>query len=100
MDENENFDFAGFAITTDTVCTDGLSMAENAFAHQDGDTVPLVWGHTSRKTPKSILGTALLKNVKGSDTDKAALIGHSDASMTKYYQSADYESLRAIIDAM
>lgn len=42
----------------------------------------------------------LLKNVKGSDTDKAALIGHSDASMTKYYQSADYESLQAIIDAM
>jgi integrase/DNA-directed RNA polymerase subunit RPC12/RpoP len=42
----------------------------------------------------------LLKNVSGSDTDKAALIGHSDASMTKYYQSADYESLKAIIDAM
>lgn len=40
----------------------------------------------------------LLKNVKGSDTDKAALIGHADASMTKYYQSADYESLQAIID--
>ena len=42
----------------------------------------------------------LLKNVRGSDKDKAALIGHSDASMTKYYQSADYDSLRAIIDAM
>ena len=42
----------------------------------------------------------LLKNVKGSDTDKAALIGHSDASMTKYYQSADYDSLRAIMDAI
>lgn len=40
----------------------------------------------------------LLKNVRGSDTDKAALIGHADASMTKYYQSADYESLQAIID--
>lgn len=42
----------------------------------------------------------LLKNVKGSDTDKAALIGHSDASMTKYYQSPDYESLKAIINAL
>ena len=42
----------------------------------------------------------LLKNVRGSDTDKAALIGHSDASMTKYYQSADYESLQAIIDSI
>jgi integrase len=40
----------------------------------------------------------LMKNVQGSDTDKAALIGHADASMTKYYQSPDYESLRAITD--
>ena len=42
----------------------------------------------------------LLKNVSGSDTDKAALIGHADASMTKYYQSADYDSLKSIIDAI
>lgn len=42
----------------------------------------------------------LLKNVSGSDTDKAALMGHTEASMTKYYQSADYESLRAITDAL
>lgn len=42
----------------------------------------------------------LLKKVKGSDTDKAALMGHADASMTKYYQSADYESLKEITDAV
>lgn len=42
----------------------------------------------------------LMKNVQGSDTDKAALMGHSDASMTKYYQSADYDSIRAIIESM
>ena len=42
----------------------------------------------------------LLKNVRGSDTDKAALIGHSDASMTKYYQSPDYESLTKIIQSI
>lgn len=40
----------------------------------------------------------LMKAVQGSDTDKAALIGHADASMTKYYQSADYASIRAITD--
>lgn len=38
----------------------------------------------------------LLKNVRGSDTDKAALMGHADASMTKYYQSEDIDSLRKI----
>ena len=42
----------------------------------------------------------LLKDVTGSDTDKAALMGHSDASMTKAYQSADYESLKRITDAL
>lgn len=42
----------------------------------------------------------LLKAVKGSDTDKASLMGHADASMTKYYQEADYDSLRAITDAL
>lgn len=42
----------------------------------------------------------LMKRVQGSDTDKAALIGHADASMTKYYQSADYVSLSAITDAI
>ena len=42
----------------------------------------------------------LLKDVVGSDTDKAALMGHSDTSMTKAYQSADYESLKRITDAL
>ena len=40
----------------------------------------------------------LLKNVVGSDTDKAALMGHKDASMTKQYQSADIQSLKDITD--
>lgn len=40
----------------------------------------------------------LLKAVPGSDTDKAALMGHANASMTKYYQEPDYESLRSITD--
>ncbi len=40
----------------------------------------------------------LLKLSRGSDTDKAALIGHADASMTKYYQSADLDALRSIVE--
>lgn len=42
----------------------------------------------------------LLKRVSGSDTDKAALMGHADASQTKYYQEADLSSLRSIIDLL
>ena len=40
----------------------------------------------------------LLKNVKGADVDKAALMGHADANMTKEYQSAEYITLKAITD--
>lgn len=42
----------------------------------------------------------MLKNVQGSNTDKAALIGHADTSMTEYYQSADIASMAAITDAI
>lgn len=41
----------------------------------------------------------LLKTAPGSDTDKAALMGHASPTMTKYYQSPDLESLRAIINS-
>lgn len=40
----------------------------------------------------------LLKDISGSDTDKSSLMGHANANMTKYYQSADYESLRNLTD--
>ena len=42
----------------------------------------------------------LLKATNGSDVDKAALMGHADASMTKYYQSEEYDKLKAIIDSL
>lgn len=42
----------------------------------------------------------LLKQVTGSDTDKAALMGHANAIMTKYYQEADLSSLRKIVESI
>ena len=43
----------------------------------------------------------MLKNVSGSDKDKAALIGHEDYSTTKkHYQSAELDALRNIIDSI
>lgn len=54
------------------------------------------------RTPYSCRHTFanLLKAVYGSDTDKAALMGHADASMTKEYQSADYMALKNITDKL
>lgn len=54
--------------------------------------------HIVGRTPYSCRHTFanLLKAVAGSDTDKAALMGHSGTSQTKDYQSADYDSLQKI----
>lgn len=61
----------------------------------DADNKPALMPYSCRHTFAN-----LMKNVQGSDTDKAALMGHADASMTKYYQSADLESIRAITDRL
>lgn len=78
---------------------DGQKMTDAYFRRRCFDPLMQKLGITNRM-PYSCRHTYanLLKGVKGSDTDKASLIGHADASMTKYYQSADYESLRAITD--
>ena len=40
-----------------------------------------------------------LKAPGGADKDKIALMGHSDKAQTIYYQTADIESIRAIVEA-
>lgn len=42
----------------------------------------------------------LMKGIPGADKDKAALMGHTDSAMTRYYQSSDVESMKAITDAI
>lgn len=42
----------------------------------------------------------LLKRVPGADTDKAALMGHADTSMTHEYQTPEIDTLRAISIAL
>ena len=43
----------------------------------------------------------MLKNIQGSDKDKAALIGHEDYATTKkHYQSAEIDAMRKIIDEL
>lgn len=42
----------------------------------------------------------LMKKGKGSDTDKSALMGHTDASMTRYYQSSEEDDLIEVIESL
>lgn len=54
-------DFSGWATRNDLKCTDGRIIRRNAFEHNDGTVVPLVWNH-QHNDPKNVLGHALLEN--------------------------------------
>ena len=55
------FDFSGYATKSGLKCTDGRIILKDAFKHQDGTSVPLVWQHL-HDDPGNILGHALLEN--------------------------------------
>ena len=57
----EKYDFSGWATRNDLKCSDGRTIRKDAFAHNDGQTVPLVWNH-QHNDPLNVLGHALLKN--------------------------------------
>ena len=52
-------DFGGYATKANILCTDGRTILPDAFAHQDGMRVPLVWEH-GRSDPENMLGYAIL----------------------------------------
>lgn len=56
-----NYDFAGWATRANLKCTDGRTILRDAFKHNDGRTVPLVWNHRHQE-PYDVLGHALLEN--------------------------------------
>ena len=55
------YDFGGWATRANMLCSDGRTIMENAFADQDGQTVPLVWNH-QHNSVDNVLGHALLEN--------------------------------------
>lgn len=87
--ENNKFDFAGWATRSNMLCSDGLTISKDAFKHNDGKVVPLVWNHC-HDDPLNVLGNALLKHRDGdmyaycsfneTDSGKAArmIVKHGD----------------------
>lgn len=57
----EKFDFSGYATKAGLTCTDGRTIMHDAFKHQDGVKVPLVWQHLHNE-PSNILGYAILEH--------------------------------------
>ena len=56
-------DFSGYATKNGLKCSDGRTILADAFAHNNGLTVPLVWQH-QHSEPVNILGHAILENRK------------------------------------
>ena len=54
-------DFCGWATRNDLRCSDGRTIRRDAFAHQDGAKVPLVWSH-NHDSPSAVLGHGFLEN--------------------------------------
>ena len=59
--DTSKFDFSGWATRNNLKCSDGRTIMKDAFKHNDGQTVPLVWNHQHTE-PSNILGHALLEN--------------------------------------
>lgn len=57
----EAADFSGWATVNNLKCSDGLTILKDAFKHNHGKKVPLVWAH-STDGPANVLGHVLLEN--------------------------------------
>lgn len=61
MAKYKGYDFCGWATRNDLRCSDGRTIRSGAFAHQDGQKVPLVWSH-NHDSPEAVLGHGFLEN--------------------------------------
>ena len=112
MDNEEigfEYDFCGWATRNGLKCADGRTIVRDAFKHNDGDIVPLVWNH-GHNDPNNVLGHALLENrdegvyVYGSFNDTPSannareFIQHGDiTSLSIYANKLQQDSSRNVM---
>lgn len=92
----DNYDFSGWATRNDLKCSDGRIIRKDAFKHNDGMKVPMVWNH-DHTDPYRVIGHALLENRdegvyaygKFNDTDLGvtakAYVMHGDITALSIY---------------
>lgn len=57
----DKYDFSGWATRNDLLCADGRTIRKDAFKDNDGQIVPLIFGHQHNDV-NAVLGHALLEN--------------------------------------
>lgn len=102
------YDFSGYATKIGLKCADGRTILKDAFKHQDGTTVPLVWQHL-HNDPGNILGHAVLENrddgvycygkFNESEAGKNAkeLVRHGDISSLSIYANQLKQQARNVV---
>lgn len=92
----KQFDFSGWATKANVKCSDGRIITKDAFKHNDGQTIPLVWNHKHGEV-NDVLGHALLENreegvyayCKFNDTENGKtaklLVQHGDVDQLSIY---------------
>lgn len=91
-----DYDFCGWATRNDIQCSDGRIIRRDAFKHNDGQKVPMVWNH-EHNDPNAVLGHAMLENrpegvyayCKFNDTESGKnaklLVQHGDVNALSIY---------------
>ncbi len=105
MDE---FDFSGWATKANLKCSDGRTILKDAFKDNDGQKVPLCWGH-NHDDPNRVLGHALLENrdegvyayCKFNDTEAGQtaklLVQHGDVNALSIYANQLKQKLSTVL---
>lgn len=104
----DNFDFSGWATKANLKCSDGRTILKDAFKDNDGQTVPLCWGH-NHDDPNRVLGHALLENrdegvyayCKFNDTEAGRtaklLVQHGDVNALSIYANQLKQNLSTVL---
>lgn len=104
----KKFDFSGWATRVNLKCSDGRTIMKDAFKHNDGQTVPLVWNHQHNEA-NNVLGHALLENrdegvyayctFNETESGKTAklLVQHGDISALSIYANQLKEKMSNVI---
>jgi len=102
------FDFGGYATKNDIKCSDGRTIRSDAFKHNDGEIVPLVWQH-QHNDPANVLGHALLENRKDgvyafcnfNETKKGKegkeLVKHGDVKALSIYANGLVQKVKDVV---
>lgn len=103
-----DYDFSGWASRNNLKCSDGRTIMKDAFKNNDGQKVPLVWGH-QHDDPTRVLGHALLENrnegvyayCKFNDTESGQtaklLVKHGDVKALSIYANQLKQNMSNVI---